>query len=76
MIPQTQVFNLIFANQIQLQSVPAPGTLILSMNGVDQTAGKDYTIAGAVITFLFVDPANEAGINAHWWTAAAVVVAS
>jgi hypothetical protein len=56
------------ANVVTLANLPVLATLIVTVNGVDQSVGTDYTIAGAVITFVGLDPLDTPNVDIHYWT--------
>ena len=67
--PEASYFTLMNgATGVELAFAPIPATLIVSLDGVDQRPGVDYTLAGNVLTFLALDPLDTPVINAHYWT--------
>jgi hypothetical protein len=56
------------ANVVALANLPVLATLIVTVNGVDQSVGTDYTIAGTVITFVALDPLDTPNVDIHYWT--------
>jgi hypothetical protein len=55
------------ATQVPLSCAPVPNTLILSLNGLEQTPVIDYSISGQVITFTALDPLDSPYVDAHYW---------
>ena len=55
------------ATQIQLTCTPVPSTLILSLNGLEQTPYIDYSMTGLVVTFTALDPLDSPYVDAHYW---------
>jgi hypothetical protein len=67
--PEAQVFVLANgATQIALSCPPITATLIVSLNGLEQTPGTDYTISGMAITFLALDLGDAPVVKVHYWT--------
>ena len=72
--PTTQIFNPNGStNEFTLSDLPAPGSLLIFWNGVAQTLGKDYSLAGSTFTMVLT-PGRDDSLLAYYMSASSAPV--